>query len=119
MRFHLERLRTETGIESLSVVHFPHERALRMRREGGSPNVAMFEALLEDGVIDSYIDLNHEAAVRGRSLRSLRCRSDPHFCAEGNAWIAERILERLERTRIQERATEGPTSSEREYSSAP
>jgi len=92
MRFHLERLRAETGIRTLHVVHFPHERAIRMRREGGSENVRMFDTLLEAGVIDSYLDLNAEIEESGVLIQRLRCPGDPHLCSEGNAWIAERIL---------------------------
>jgi hypothetical protein len=94
MSFHLERLRTDAGLQRVHVVHFPNDRALGMQWEGGSPNVRMFEELLRGGVIDTYLDLNAVASRDRIDLRSLRCPSDPHFCAAGNDWIAERFLER-------------------------
>lgn len=95
MRFHLERLRAEAGLDKVHVVHFPHARVLEMGPPGTSPNVRMFESLLGTGVIDSYLDLNAVVADTVQPLGNLLCPSDPHFCAAGNAWAAERILEHV------------------------
>ena len=49
----------------------------------------------QEGLIDSYVDLDDEAVGAGIDLNRLRCAGDPHFCEEGNRWIASVILERV------------------------
>ncbi len=92
MRFSLERLRAGTGVRRLHVVHFPKAETMARQQAGRSENVRMFEWLLAEGVVDGYVNLNRVAVAQSVDLKALRCPGDPHFCAQGNAWIVDGIL---------------------------
>ena len=90
LKFLLALLRNEMPtVRRVHLVQFPDPSA------DHSTTVRLFSAMRQEGLIDSYVDLDDEAVGAGIDLNRLRCAGDPHFCEEGNRWIASVILERV------------------------
>jgi len=51
--------------------------------------------MLQEGLLNSYVNLDDAAVAANIDLARLRCTGDPHFCEEGNQWIASVILARV------------------------
>lgn len=94
LRFLLGRLRAIRGLERLSVVHFPDWSVDRNRSAGRrAPSVDAFQAMVQDRLLDGYLDLTGALERNGAPPRDLQCPYDSHFCEQGNAWIAAQILQ--------------------------
>ncbi len=93
MRFLMRELRAHAvGSPRIHVVEFPHNHTMRLLAAGKeSQNDRVFESLRAEGVLDTFVDLSREKV----DIRQYRCPGDGHFCAEGNRWLAGRILEKM------------------------
>lgn len=92
--FLLARLKTRIpGLERLHVVQYPDTTTVNLlRQEAYSANTALFTAMRDDGLIDSYVNLPATLVSEGHDIDDFRCTGDVHFCAHGTKWIALEIL---------------------------
>lgn len=100
MRFLLGRLRAVAPRPRVFVAQFPDSSLLPELERSDSDSAAppfptekMFASLVEDGTIDGHMVLARSLVRAGHSYRDFACPGDPHFCVEGNAWIAGEIDE--------------------------
>jgi hypothetical protein len=61
----------------------------------GSLNSHLFDKLVQQGVIDSHINLAQIANDTHAPLESYVCKGDGHFCKAGNKWVATEIYQTL------------------------
>ena len=66
-----------------------------LRSAAGSPNSRLFDRLVQQGVIDSHTNLAQIAIDHNVPLKNYSCKSDGHFCEDGNRWIAKEIYRTL------------------------
>lgn len=98
LEFLLGELRTKIGsMQGLHLVQFPDVVTIDLISQGkGSNNVSLFEELLNNGVIDSYLNLPELVISKGVDINRFRCEGDPHFCLNGNKWLAKNIIEKFQ-----------------------
>lgn len=89
--FLLNKIDRKSKSLRIHVVEFPTEEGL----SPGSPASVLFDRLVEQGVIDSHLDLSQVASDRKVSLQSYKCKGDHHFCEKGNRWVASEIQRTL------------------------
>jgi len=53
---------------------------------------AIFDRLVDDGVIDRFVELRPAFPVDRGGPDAFRCQNDDHFCAEGNEKIADYVM---------------------------
>ncbi len=98
MRFLLARLHSLLPRPRVFVAQFPDASLLAdmdpaAASGSGSPfpTESLFASLLEDGTIDGHLVLSRALLRSRHRYADFACPGDPHFCADGNAWIAREI----------------------------
>jgi hypothetical protein len=88
----LKMLREIDGLKRVLVVLFPDpDRVADREIRASSESLRLFERLEQDGVVDGLLDLSAAMAEQSIAYEDFDCPGDPHFCEEGNAWIAREI----------------------------
>ena len=94
--FFLRELRAISGVAKVHLVQFPNGPTLELfRQQKASPDSDFFAGLLANGTLSSYTNLSRILVDEGVSLQGLQCLGDPHFCENGNAWIADQVFRRI------------------------
>ena len=94
--FLLKTLKRGRETLRVHVVQFPVPSTMKMLHSRiGSLNSHLFDKLVQQGVIDSHINLAQIANDTHAPLESYVCKGDGHFCKAGNKWVATEIYQTL------------------------
>ena len=92
-KFIVNKLYEIPGLKRIHLVQFPGDATLELMQNGKpSTDKQLFDSMLKEKIIDSYINLNQLLNEDHLNVIELQCPKDDHFCATGNTWVAEKIL---------------------------
>ena len=84
----INKIRQVPGVQSLHVALFP------MGYQEDSTTRRLFEKINEEGAVKSFIDLSVSMHKEKLTMADVTChKGEPHFCNDGNMWIADHILQ--------------------------
>ena len=95
LEFLLAKLRTIPSVQRVHVVFFGEPESFSHARIQKNPNMVAFMHMQQKGVINNFVLLPSLTAPAGVNPKEFRCPHDPHFCEEGNAWIADEIVSNI------------------------
>jgi hypothetical protein len=96
MRHFMNMLREIDSVEHVYLAEFPAGSILELLSRGEtSVNRRLFQGLVTTGHIDRYVDLPQRVIDDAIDTTDLMCPGDPHFCADGNRWIADVLAEEV------------------------
>ena len=94
MKYILTRLKQIKTLKKITLIWFPTPSETDLVKKDKSANQNMFIKLLNEGVVDEFLDLNTIVNQEDISFKRLQCKGDSHFCQEGNRWICDQVLQR-------------------------
>lgn len=89
-------LRDIPSLQQVHLVEFPSVATLELvKRNQPSTNHQLFENLVGESLVDTYVNLNEALSDDQLDLEDLECKRGDHFGAAGNRWVAQILMERV------------------------